>query len=96
MSHGTGFVILLQCSNEKKTSNLDVRGEDEVNYFFHIVPENSRASSAVKPPGPIGGSCTEDKTMGCALGFVGLFCMRCLVCATSQGDTDRCAYGSVQ
>ena len=93
MSHGTGLVILLlQCSNEKKkTSNLDVRGEDEVNYFFHIVPENPRASSAVKPPGPRGGSCTEGKTMGCALGFVELFCTRCLVCATSQGDTDGCA-----
>ena len=36
------------------------------------------------------------KTIGCALGFVGLFSMGSLVCATGQGGTDGSADSSVK
>ena len=51
-----------------------------------------------KNPGPRTGSwllCSWDRTAGCALGSVGLFCTGSLVCGTGQSGTDGSADGSL-
>ena len=60
-----------------KKSDLDVSGADEVNCLFQAVLGKPAASLAVYLLGARAGSSllsVGDKTAGCALGLVGLFC----------------------
>ena len=92
----SSFVVgELDCGAAMECSNTSLS-------TLHSLPNitgNSIASPVALLPGGRTGSCllcTGDRTAGCILGSVGLFCKGCLVCVTGQGGKDGTTYGSVQ
>ena len=83
--------LLLQRFSEKRPETLML-------VFFKGFLGTHRFSWGVASWGQIQflASLYSDKTAGCALRFMGLFCSSSLVCVTGQGSTDEGADGTIQ